>query len=221
VADCYGTLAEDITKNLIKLREAFFQRYRKSNIEYTLTDIKQGQTETTDDYIDSIIRESRDSGVPETILVGMLAGGLRPDLAGIVMPQTPRTMQQLRSVASVAEKTLTVTNNRPLAQLSAQVANLSKMEDRMMDALSNKLSTAVQTMSSSRTTRPPTNSRINTQYQRRPSCNYCGRYCLSKESCPARFAICRFRKIKGHFENVCRKAKRNQTISTQNRSFQR
>ena len=66
----------------------------------------------------------------------MLAGGLRPDLAGIVMPQTPpRTMQQLRSV----------TNSRPLAQLSAQVANLSKMED----------SAAVQTMSSSRTTRPP------------------------------------------------------------------
>ena len=137
------------------------------------------------------------------------------------MPQTPRIMQQLRSVAYVAEKTLTVSNNRPLVQLSAQVANLSKMEHRMMDALSNKLSAAVQTMSSSWTTRPPTNSRINTQYKRRPYCNYCGRYCLSKESYPARFAFCRFRKIKGHFENVCRKAKRNQTISTQNRSFQR
>ena len=181
MADWYGTLADEIKTNVNKLREAFFQRYRKSNIESTLTNIKQGQTETMDDYIDRIIRESRDSGVPENILVG-----LRPDVAGIVMPQTPRTMQQLRSVASVAEKTLTVTNNRPLTQLSVQVANLSKMEDRMMDGLSNK--------------RPPNNSRINTQYQRRPSCNYCDRFC---------------------FENVCRKVKRNQAISTQNRSVQR
>ena len=120
------------------------------------------------------------------MLIDMLAGGQRPDLAGIVMPQTPRTMQQLRSIASVAEKTLTLTNHRPLAQLSVQVANLSKMEDRMMDVLSNK--------------RPPNNFRINTQYQRRPSCNYCDRHC---------------------FENVCRKAKRNQAVSIQNRSVQR
>jgi hypothetical protein len=77
VADWYGTLANETKTNFNELREAFFQRYRKSNIEYTLTDIKQGQTETTDDYINRIIRESRDSGVPENILVGMLAGGLR------------------------------------------------------------------------------------------------------------------------------------------------
>lgn len=46
VTDWYGTLANEIKTNFNELREAFFQRYHKSNIEYTLTDIKQGQTET-------------------------------------------------------------------------------------------------------------------------------------------------------------------------------
>ena len=100
----------------------------------------------------------------------MLAGGLRPDLAGIVMPQTPRTMQQLRSVA---EKTLTVANNRPLAQLSARsesIENGGQNDGRPLKQTQHGRSNGVffqeQTMSSSRTTRPPTNSRINTQYQR-------------------------------------------------------
>jgi len=44
VADWDGTLADEIKTNLNELREAFFQRYHKRNIEYTLTDIKQGQT---------------------------------------------------------------------------------------------------------------------------------------------------------------------------------
>lgn len=213
MADWYGTLSDTIKSNLNELR------YCKSNIEYSLTDIKQGSTETTDDYINRIIRETRNSGVPENILVGMLAGGLRPDLAGIVLPQTPRTMQQLRSVAAVAEKTLTVTNSKPLAQLSAHVAELSKMEDRMMDALSNKLGSAIQTLTSRRPTRQPTNSLFNSPQQRRLPCNYCGGYCLSKLSCPARFAICGFCKIKGHFENVCRK--QATCTHTQNRPFQR
>lgn len=220
VADWYGTLEDRIKNNLDSLREAFFRRYRKNNIEYTLTDIKQGQSENTDDFINRVIRETRDSGVPENILVGMMAGGLRPDLAGIVMPQTPRTIQHLRSIAAVAEKTLSVTNSQPLAQLSAQVANLTQMEDRLMDALSSKLNATVQSMSTPRTSRS-THHHLGTQQTRRSSCNYCGRYCLNKESCPARFATCRFCKIKGHFENVCRKAKRQQAMSNQQRSFQR
>ena len=222
VADWYGTLEEATKTNLIRLREAFFQRYRRNHIEYTLTDIKQTNTESTDDFINRVIRETRDSGVPENILVGMMAGGLRPDLAGIVMPQTPRTIQQLRSIATVAQKTIAVTNNKPIEQLSAQVSNLTQMEDRLMEALSNKLSAAVQTMSTSKNHNQRFYHR-GTEHSRRPACNYCGRYCLNRESCPARFAICRFCNRKGHFENVCRSAKRNQNISTQNqhKHFQR
>ncbi|CAG2196219.1 unnamed protein product [Mytilus edulis] len=187
VAEWYGTLAESVKSNLQELKEAFIQRYRKGNIEYTLTDIKQGPTELTEDYINRIIRESRDSGVPENILVWMMAGGLRSDLAGIVMPQTPKSIQHLRSIAAVADKTLAVTTNKPLEQLSAQVANLSQMEDRLMDALSSKLNAAVQSISTHRpSTSRPTHHKFGTPQHRRTFCNYCGRYCLNKESCPAR-----------------------------------
>ena len=97
MAEWYGTLAESVKSNLQELKEAFIQRYRKGNIEYTLTDIKQGLTESREDYINRIIRESRDSGVPENILVGMMVV--------IVMPQTPKSIQHLRSIAAVADKT--------------------------------------------------------------------------------------------------------------------
>ena len=42
-----------------------------------------------DDYVHRINDETRESGVPESILTGLLVGGLRPDLVTIVIPQLP------------------------------------------------------------------------------------------------------------------------------------
>jgi hypothetical protein len=50
--------------------------------------------------------QTRDSGVPESLLVGMMVGGLRPDLAAIVIPQLPKALPRLRSVATIAEQTV-------------------------------------------------------------------------------------------------------------------
>ena len=44
-----------------------------------------------DDYLHRINDKTRESGVPESILTGLLVGELRPDIATmpIVMPQLP------------------------------------------------------------------------------------------------------------------------------------
>ena len=78
--------------------------------------------------------QTRDSGVPESLLVG----GLRPDL-----PQLPKTLQQLRSAPTIAEKTVAITSTKPIAQLTAQVANMVSMEDRIMHMLTDKLNASV------------------------------------------------------------------------------
>jgi hypothetical protein len=87
--------------------------------------IKQLESETVDDYLVRIQTQTCDSGVPESLLVGIMVGGLRPDLAAIVMPQLPKTLQQLRSAPTIAEKTVAITSSKPIAQLTAQVANMA------------------------------------------------------------------------------------------------
>ena len=115
----YGSLGQEIKSSLQRLKDAFLERFKKTNVEYSLNNIKQETTESTDDYIRRMRNIPRDSGVPENVLVGMMVGGLRPDVMAIVMPQLPKTIQHFRSASTIAEKTIAMTSNKPLAALSA------------------------------------------------------------------------------------------------------
>ena len=247
VQDWYYALDDSIRTNLQRLKTAFFERFQRRNIEYDLHNIKQLESETVDDYLVRIQTQTRDSGVPESLLVGMMVGGLRPDLAAIVMPQLPKTLQQLRSVATIAEKTVAITSTKPIAQLTGQVANMASMEDRIMHMLTDKLNANVAAMSDlhanqqrpqqqqywSQPPRPQRQYVSQTQQRRQnwasqpqhparfqrqdqyrqqtpaPNCVGCGRFCFNRQTCPALNAICRYCKLKGHYEQVCRKAKRD------------
>ncbi|CAG2241844.1 unnamed protein product [Mytilus edulis] len=141
------------------------------------------------------------------------------------MPQVPKTHQQFLDAASIAEKTVQMTTAKPIENLTLQVANIASIEDRLSTMLTDKLSSSVAEMSAIQAhnnnqsngpyqrqnyqQRPKTNFQQR-NYQRPPSssCQGCGRYCLNRQSCPAQNSICRFCKVKGHFEQVCRKAKR-------------
>jgi hypothetical protein len=90
VQDWYYALDDSIDTNLQLLKAAFFERFQRRNIEYDLHNIRQLESETVDDYLVRIQTQTRDSGVPESLLVGMMFGGLRPDLAAIVMPRLPK-----------------------------------------------------------------------------------------------------------------------------------
>jgi len=63
------------------------------------------------------------------------------------MPQLPKTLQQLRSTATIAEKTVARTSTKPIAQLTAHVATMASMEDRIMNMLTDKLNANVAAMS--------------------------------------------------------------------------
>ena len=64
-----------------------------------------------------------------------------------MIPQLPKTLPQLRSAATIAEKTVAITSTKPIAQLTAQVANTASMEDRIMHMLTDKLNANVAAMS--------------------------------------------------------------------------
>ena len=207
-----------------------------------------------DDYLVRIQTQTRDSGVPESLLVGIMFGGLRPDLAAIVMPQLPKTLQQLRSAATIAEKTVAITSTKQIVQLTAQVVNMASMEDRIMHMLTDILNANVAAMSDlyanqqrpqqqywsqlphpqrqygSQTqqrrhnwaSQPQHPSRFQRQDQYRqqttaPNCVGCGRFCLNMQTCPELNAICRYCKLRGHYEQICRKAKRDNQNRGSNR----
>ncbi|CAG2257252.1 unnamed protein product [Mytilus edulis] len=139
--DWFYSLEEGVRRNLQRRKDAFLERFQRRNLEYSLQHIKQNQSESVDDYINRILAQTSDSNVPEAILVSMLVGGLRPDLAAIVMPRVPKTHQQFLAAASIAEKTVQMTTAKPIENLTLQVANIASMEDRLSDMLTDKLST--------------------------------------------------------------------------------
>ena len=147
VQDWYYALDDSIRTNLQRLKAAFYERFQRRNIEYDLNNIKQMESETVDDYLVRIQSQTRDSGVPESLLVGIMVGGFQPYLAAIVMPQLPKTLQQLKSAAIIEEKTVAITSNKPIEQLTAQVVNMSSMEERIMHMLIDKLNANVAAMS--------------------------------------------------------------------------
>ncbi|CAC5416209.1 unnamed protein product [Mytilus coruscus] len=81
VQDWFYSLEEGVRRNLQRLKEAFLERFQRRNLEYSLQNIKQHQSEAVDDYINRILAQTSDSNVREAILVSMLVGGLRLDLA--------------------------------------------------------------------------------------------------------------------------------------------
>ncbi|CAC5362608.1 unnamed protein product [Mytilus coruscus] len=118
-----------------------------------------------------------------------------------------------------------MTTAKPIENLTVQVANIASMEDRLSAMLTDKLNSSVAEMSAiqAHNTNQSNGPYQRQRYQQRPKTNFqqqnyqsppistcqgCGRYCLNRQSCPAQNSICRFCKVKGHFEQVCRKAKR-------------
>ncbi|XP_063415636.1 uncharacterized protein LOC134697349 isoform X2 [Mytilus trossulus] len=173
VQDWFFSLGEGVRRNLQLLKEAFLERFQRRNLEYSLQHIKQHQSESVNDYINRILAQTADSNVPEAILVSMLVGGLRPDLAAIVMPQVPKTHQQFLAAASIAEKTVQMTTAKPIENLTLQVANIASMEDRLSAMLTDKLSSSVAEMSAIQAQNNQSNGPYQRQnYQQRPKLTY-------------------------------------------------
>ncbi|CAC5390632.1 unnamed protein product [Mytilus coruscus] len=174
VQDWFFFLEEGVRQNIHRLKEAFLERFQRRNLEYSLQNIKQQASEAVDDYINRILAQTADSKVPEAIMVGMMVGGLRPDLVAIVIPQVPKTHQQFLAAATIAEKTVQMTTANPIENLTVQVVNIASMEDRLSAMLTEKLSNNIAEMSAlqinSQSNRPYQSQRQ--PFQQKPQTTY-------------------------------------------------
>ena len=66
--------------------------------------MKQGGTEPVIDFLSRLIKTASIKNVPEKVLLSVAINGLKSEIKALVVTQNPKTMEQLRQIAILAEK---------------------------------------------------------------------------------------------------------------------
>lgn len=131
--------------------------------------MQQASNESVDEFLSGVQSKTHDSNIQDKMLVGIALKGFKSDIAKIVIPQSPETIEQLRRMASMVEQTIHTTSvpNESLA------TSLLTMEYRIMSTFTDKLDTTLATITASNLPRPPfpTSEPQHTQRYQRPDHN--------------------------------------------------
>ena len=105
--DWFFTLTPEVTSSLETLKTVFLDRFwSQIPLSLGLVDITQQNAESADQYISRFQKLATDSTMPEDCLTAMIIKGLQAPIRKIVMLQFPRTIDSLRTAASIAEMTI-------------------------------------------------------------------------------------------------------------------
>ena len=214
----------------------FLKRFsaQKSNFDVNLFQIRQNPEETIENYLARVYQTTNEYDIPKHLLIGMTVQGLKSELRKIVMPQKPETLEQLREMAVIAERTVKSTES-----LSENFAvSLSNMEERLMSNLSDRFEATLAAVTNynsqnfnrqksfrgRRQFRPnnQTDRRNNFQFRNqrqdfhdnnndnrnRRKCMGCGGNCVDRDHCIAKGQQCFNCKRMDHFASVCRSGRR-------------
>lgn len=96
--------------SLTNFKQAFFARYKKTEEDLDLDDIKQGIDEDLHSYIFGFQQAASDLTITEAELTKMAVKGLRQALRGHVYMRKPKTMEDLRQEARLVERGLSMSN---------------------------------------------------------------------------------------------------------------
>lgn len=220
----FNVLDNKYKVSLTSIKEAFLKRFKpliKRGVK--LTDLKQGDTESVDDYIHRAMSFNSENSVSEDFLVSITEKGFRKNLAHIIMPHRSQTMEQLREIAAVAEVTVSVTAQpQSPTDLTATinhavqsaVQSCEANQANLLTALLSRMETTLSAVNRPEQHRVRFNDRHqpNSQHgQSSKECKFCGgRSCTIRSNCPASNKICHFCKKLGHFKKACLKLKRAQ-----------
>lgn len=96
--------------SLTNFKQAFFARYRKTEEDLDLVNIKQGINEDLYSFIFSIQQAASDLTITESELTKKAVCGLRKGLRGHGYMRKPKTMEELRQEARLVERVLSMSN---------------------------------------------------------------------------------------------------------------
>ncbi|VDI57256.1 Hypothetical predicted protein [Mytilus galloprovincialis] len=100
VLQWYLNSDDSVCTSLNNLKQAFLKRFSpdKTLFDTNVLCIEQIPGENVDDYVAKVIKQTAEFDIPTKMIVGTPIQGLRGLLAKIVMPQKPKSMEELREM---------------------------------------------------------------------------------------------------------------------------
>jgi hypothetical protein len=83
-----------------------FDRFKELDnfLDLTVLQMKQGITESMGDYLSRVVKQDIVKNIPENILLSAAINGMKNKIKSLVITHKPNTMEKLRQVALLAEK---------------------------------------------------------------------------------------------------------------------
>ena len=125
----FNSQPAEVTSDYNSLTAALKTRFNGNDgldTDYLLQTVQQGSNESVPDYFTRILSLTAQSDLGERYIKDAALRGLSKDLIRIVMPQNPKTLEELRQVAILAEQTLSATSE---ANVSVVNSDGGKMDE--------------------------------------------------------------------------------------------
>ncbi|CAG2257576.1 unnamed protein product [Mytilus edulis] len=100
VLQWYLNSDDSVRTSLNNLKQAFLKRFSpdKTLFDTNVLCIEQIPSENVDDYVVRVIKQTAECVIPTKMIVGTAIQDLRGLLAKIIMPQKPKSMEELREM---------------------------------------------------------------------------------------------------------------------------
>ena len=223
VAKSWYESLQETQRNLGLLKTAFINRFKNDGrVELNVLTVTQKKGESAEEYFSRFMDAAHGKELPENLKISIIMKGLLPEMISLVMPQNPRTLDDLRQAMVLAEETTKVSARTGGAE-AAVAENSLKTE---LQFLRSQISEVLAFQQSQKMERSTTNHaeryanprpfqpqqyrhQANRENQTPWKCGFCGgKQFHIRLHCPASGKTCNFCKKKGHFQNECRSAKR-------------
>lgn len=139
----YKALPADVKRDPDTMINRFKERFNGSDglpPDTAIYGVKQYEHEPVCDYITRITEASSRSRLhPETI-AHLASEGLMPELRKMVMPQSLKTLEDVRKAALVAERCVTAENRGNISVASTAGINIDKITDKVCEQVISVLS---------------------------------------------------------------------------------
>ena len=231
----YHTLSENITSNIKLFEKSFLKRYSTVTNDFLDIDIlnmTQTVNEKVEDYITRVLNKCLENNLDnDQLKISILMKGMKKQLAAIVMPSRPKSLDDLCELARVAEQTIVATSEPTNNAVTSMLFDMKAQLDSIQQEKSIAAMTPAPTSNEQPRRRQQPHQKPSYHHQQpqphfqqpqyqspayrqpqpmtgtnptaRNTCTACGKCCYRGNSCSAFNLRCHYCNIFGHIKPAC------------------